>query len=79
MSGSAWDRITIRGTQIVGTMLRKLRAPGFIKDVEIQDETSGHSISVKSTALFTIVTVNGRDFFFHRLSGRFDGTGSGCS
>jgi hypothetical protein len=59
--------------------MNRLGAPGFIRDIEIQDEVSGHSISLHVGRLFTRLSVDGRDYFFPRLSGHLDGTGSGCS
>lgn len=53
--------------------------PGFIRDVELKDAVTGQHVKVKTGHLFTKISVDGRDYYFHRLSGRFDGTGSGCS
>jgi hypothetical protein len=44
--------------------------------VEVNDAITGHRIQVKAGTLFTCITVNGRDYYFHRLTGKFDGTGS---
>jgi hypothetical protein len=64
---------------VMGRLLSKLGLPGFIKPVEHFDEYTGQHIQITTSAYFTKLSINGRDYFFHRLSGRFDGTGSGCS
>jgi len=71
-------RLRARGRQLVGSVLSHLHVPGAIADAEIDDEVSGHRIEVKTEGLFTRIRVNGRDFYFDRITGRFDGTGSGC-
>ena len=73
------ERMRASAALLVARMLRALRVPGIIRDVQIEDAVSGHSISITVGLLFTKVSVNGRDYFFRRLSGRLDGTGSGCS
>ena len=58
--------------------LNSLGFPGGIKDMTITDKLTGQHIEVKVGVLFTRLSVNGRDYYFRRLSGRFDGTGIGC-
>ena len=52
--------------------------PGAVADVHIEDTVTGQIIDIKSGVLFTRISVNGRDYYFRRFSGTFDGTGSGC-
>jgi hypothetical protein len=59
--------------------LNRLGAPGAVRDVEIEDGGTGQKIEVRVGVLFTRISVNGRDYYFRRLTGRFDGTGSGCA
>jgi len=40
------------------------------------DEYIRQTVTVRVTTGYTIVSVNGRDYYFHRLTGRFDGTGA---
>jgi hypothetical protein len=70
-----WDRL-VAG---FGTVVNWLRIPGFVKDLDRFDEVSGQSIFISSSSRFTKISVNGRDYYFHRLTGRFDGAGSGCN
>ena len=59
-------------------LFNKLGFPGGIKDMTITDKLTGQHIEIKVGVLFTRLSVNGRDYYFRRLSGRFDGTGYGC-
>jgi hypothetical protein len=59
-------------------MAEKLRLPGAIRDSMVEDEATGQRIEVRVGRLFTRISINGRDFYFDRFSGRFDGTGTGC-
>jgi hypothetical protein len=60
----------------VGRLANLLRIPGAIQPTEIHDKATGQIIAVTVGALFVRLTVNGRDFYFDRVTGRFDGTGS---
>lgn len=60
-------------------LLDFLHVPGLVHSVEIHDELTGQHITIQTRHLFTRISINGRDYYFSRLSGRFDGTGSGCS
>jgi hypothetical protein len=61
---------------LAGKALR--RCPGVVAPVEIHDELSGTDLAITVGPLLTKISVNGRDFYFDRFSGRYDGTGSGC-
>jgi hypothetical protein len=62
----------------LGHGLARLRAPGLVRDCEIADEYSGHHLLIQSGPMFTRLTINGRDFYFDRFTGKYSGTGSGC-
>src|SRR5436309_14944377 len=68
-----------RTAEIVGRCLLWLRIPGLVRPVEYYDEVSGIRLSVRTSLLFTKISINGRDFYFRRLSGQFDGTGQGSA
>lgn len=53
--------------------------PGTIANFEVDDEVSGLRIEARTGIFFTRLSINGRDFYFRRFSGKFDGTGSGCT
>ena len=60
----------------VGRLLNKLRVPAPIQPIEINDEVTKQRVVVAVDDLFVRISVDGRDYYFDRLTGRFDGTGS---
>ena len=75
--GATWLEIRAwRLRQWLGRMLNSFRAPGAIRDVEVQDALTGQRLAVSVGELFVCVNVNGRDYYFDRFTGRFDGTGA---
>ena len=60
-----------------GLVAEWIGLPGFIQNSEIRDRLTGQNIRIRVGNLFTVLSVNGRDYFFSRFTGRFDGTGSG--
>ena len=53
-----------------------MRLPAAMQPVAINDPATGQQIAVTVGDLLVRLTVNGRDFYFDRLTGRFDGTGT---
>ena len=72
------DILSGRIREGLGRVLNFFRVPGRIKNLAVKDELTGQEIEVHIGVLFTRLTVNGRDYFFNRLTGRLDGTGMGC-
>lgn len=73
-----WDVCRGRVREVIGRVLKWLGVPGVVQEVKFHDDLTRTEIQVKVGVLFTCISVNGRDYYFNRLSGRFDGTGSGC-
>lgn len=65
-----------RFRQWLGRGLNRLGAPGAIRQMELKDQLTGQHLTVSVGELFVCMSVNGRDYYFDRLTGRFDGTGS---
>ena len=61
-----------------GNLANRLGLPGTIRPLRYLDPLTGCLIEVRVGNLFTVISVDGRDYYFRRFSGRFDGTGSGC-
>ena len=59
----------------VGRLLNLLHVPGAIRETWFRDKVSGRRISISVGRRFVRVSVDERDYFFDRLTGRFDGTG----
>jgi hypothetical protein len=62
--------------QWLGRALNLAAIPGAIQPMEFDDRLAGQRISTTVGELFVCVSVNGRDYYFNRITGRFDGTGS---
>jgi hypothetical protein len=60
----------------VGRLLNKLRVPAAIQPVEFTDEITKQRVAVTLDDVFVRISVDGRDYYFDRVTGRFDGTGS---
>jgi len=75
--GSTFAQIVVaRCKRYLGIGLNKIGIPGSIKPVNFKDEIADQNIDVSVGDLFVCISVNGRDYYFDRLSGKFDGTGS---
>lgn len=62
--------------EIIGGILNWLGMPGFLREtVYRSSKTADVEVRVKTSRLYTIVSVNGVDVYFDRLTGRIDGTG----
>jgi hypothetical protein len=78
-NASQLDILKSRIRQCVGKFLQRVQIPGMIASTTIDDAFSGQTLEIKVGVICTRISVNGRDYYFSRLSGKFDGTGSGCS
>ncbi len=79
VAGASWITIaTGRIRKSIGRFLNGLKIPGQIRDILIQDDLTGQEIDIAVGIFFTRISVNGRDYYFRRLTGKFDGTGMGC-
>jgi len=74
-----WQIWRSRAVAAFGALCNRAGLAGAVRNCEIEDDLSGQSLKIRTTPRFTLISVNGRDYYFHRLSGRFDGTGCGCS
>jgi hypothetical protein len=72
------DIIKTRLREWLGAALNRRRVAGFVQPISYQDLVTGDLIEIRVSALFTVLSVSGRDYYFRRLTGRFDGTGMGC-
>lgn len=78
-NASRLDILKSRIRECVGKILGRARLPGVITSTTINDAFSGQRLEIEVGIICTRISVNGRDYYFSRLSGKFDGTGSGCS
>lgn len=71
MFGIAWLRL-------VGWLANAAGMPCVVREGHFDSAAMGVSVRVRASSLYTIVSVNGVDVYFYRLSGAFDGVGLGC-
>ena len=67
--------LRLRLLQFIGKMLNLGGFPGFVCDCDYQGAATDAAIRVRRTDFYTIITVNGLDIYFNRLTGFIDGTG----
>jgi len=65
------DRIRL----VLGHLAGRAGVPGFIRDTVIDDPVTGQQIEIRVYALDTRLTIDGRDYYFGRVSGRLEGAG----
>jgi hypothetical protein len=66
-----WTRIRF----VLGYLLNGVGWPGIVAPGDYRAEVTHAIVRVRLDPLFTVVTVNGVDVYFHRLTGRIDGVG----
>lgn len=77
--GASYGEILMgRIRRFIGLVMKNLRIPGAIGDTHITDSVTHQTIKVSVGTLFTRISVDGRDYYFDRITGKFDGTGMGC-
>lgn len=74
-AATRWDIWACRLRAVVGGALNRMRAPGAVQPLAYEDPVTGDRIGVSVDSLFTVLSVNGRDYYFSRMSGEFSGTG----
>ena len=73
-----WQVWKGRVRQQLGRSLCWAGIPGALAASEISDAATGQHISITVDAQYVRLCVDGRDYYFDRITGRFDGTGSGA-
>lgn len=67
-----------RLANLAGRLVEWLRLPGFLRPLSLHDPATGLHLTVRTSERYTVVSVDGRDYYFNRASGSLDGTGSGA-
>ena len=70
-----WVRFRTQWTTWMGRLANLAGFPCVVREGEYGSPSAGMVVSVKSSPLYTTVTVNGVDVYFNRLSGRLDSVG----
>lgn len=78
-NASVTDTIFSRIAEWFGRLFLKSKIPSAIADCSIKDELTGQWIDIRNGTLSTRISINGRDYYFDRFTGKYTGTGLGCS
>lgn len=76
ISSISWLRLRLR--VLAGKLYELAGVPGIVRDCDYTATVCDARIRVRARELFTIITVNGLDIYFHRLTGGIDGVGLGA-
>jgi hypothetical protein len=69
----SWLRLRLR--VLAGKLYNLAGVPGIVRDCNYTANVCNARIQVRAKELFTIITVNGKEIYFHRLTGTIDGVG----
>ncbi len=73
-----YDICMDRVRMALGRLAGRLSIPGSIRDTVIDDPVTGQQIEIRVSLLSVRLSVNGRDYYFGRFSGKLEGAGMGC-
>lgn len=74
-----WKILKLRARVAAGKIFNIAGIPGLIRECNYQAGITDVKVSVAIDDIYTVVSVNGLDIYFHRLTGSIDGVGlSGC-
>lgn len=77
-SASRLQVVRGRAVELLGRLLNRLGCGGVVREVDLYDDVSARHLQVRLLPTFVVLSIDGRDYWFNRFTGRFDGTGSGC-
>ncbi len=60
----------------LGGLVNAIGLPGLVREGEYRSSRPHCHVRVRRNRVYTVVSVNGVDVYFHRLSGRIDGCGA---
>ena len=61
---------------LLGRLINWLGWPGFVQPTDYNAKSAEVRVKVTTSRLYTVVSVNGIDVYFDRLTGEIDGTGA---
>lgn len=70
-----WKLLRLRTRWYLGMILNLAGIPGLVRDCDYTASITDARVKVRASGMFTIITVNGLDIYFHRLTGKIDGVG----
>lgn len=73
----------LRISEWIGSALNWAGISGFVRECEYKSTETDTLVSVRVSPLYSVISVNGVDVYFHRITGEIDGIGvsqaSGCT
>lgn len=60
----------------IGWLMESLHVPAKIREFEYVDQASNEAVYLSTGTRYSVLHVGSKRFFFDRLTGRFDGTGT---
>jgi hypothetical protein len=76
MGATRWDIWRGRLVELIGVALNRARIPGAVRDVTLKDSLTGQEVEIRVGVLSTRISVNGRDYYFDRITGKQNGAGT---
>ena len=70
-----WDIFKTMLKESFGRLLCRLGLPSFVENFHHEDPATGQELKISSSALRTVISFNDQDYYFSRLTGKFEGTG----
>jgi hypothetical protein len=67
--------IALQFSNWFGSFMNSLRVPGFVRECKYKSTETATTVSVRLSPLYTVISVNGADVYFHRVTGAIDGVG----
>ena len=65
----------LKWLRVLGKLANLAGLPGFVRECDYWSESLGVAVRVRKNPSSTVITVNGVDIYFYRLSGYIDGVG----
>jgi hypothetical protein len=60
----------------IGWVLEKMHSPAKIKEFEYVDPITNETVYLSTGTRYSVLRIGNSHFFFNRLTGQFDGTGT---
>jgi hypothetical protein len=70
-----FDRLKTEVRWTLGSILNLFRIPGLVKPMRAYDRLTNTQIRIAVNHLFTVISIDGNDYYFRRLDGKYDGSG----
>jgi hypothetical protein len=70
------SKARLRLRLLLGYLFNLAGVPGLVRECTYSGSAAKAEITVRLSGMFTIISVNGLDIYFHRLTGSIDGLGT---